>query len=84
MNKRWWFCSFITMPNDEFTSDFFDQASAAWMDNKKKKENCTYVYKCTYTHTDGKTCGKKASSILHMMCYQHRNKAASAIIDKAT
>ena len=70
------FLYFNTMPNDEFTSDFFDKASAAWMENKKKKENCTYVYKCAYIHTDGNICGKKASNILHMMCHQHRNKGA--------
>ena len=62
------------MPNDEFTPEFFDAASAAWMENKTKKENCTYVYKCNYRHMNGKVCGKKAVAILHMMCHQHRGK----------
>ena len=62
------------MPNDEFTPEFFDTASAAWMENKTKKANCTYVYKCNYIHMNGQVCGKKAVANLHMMCHQHRGK----------
>jgi hypothetical protein len=47
--------------NQEFDAKFFDDASAAWMSNKKKCGNCTYVYKCTYKHANGATCGKVAT-----------------------
>ena len=64
--------------NQEFDAKSFDDASAAWMSNKKKLVNCTYVYKCTYKHANGATCGKAATiqplvrqdSTMH--CWAHR------------
>lgn len=32
--------------NTEFTSDFFDNASTCWKENKRSTGNGTYVYKC--------------------------------------
>lgn len=62
---------------EEFTANFFDTASAAWMANKTKKPNCTVVYKCVYTPVDGKSCGKKVYYHESMVCYQHRNKGST-------
>ena len=67
-----------TVGNQEFDAKFFDTASAAWMSNKKKLGDCTYVYKCTYIHANGKLCGKtvtiqplvRQDSTMH--CWAHR------------
>jgi hypothetical protein len=64
---------------EEFTADFFDKASAAWMANKTKKPNCTVVYKCIFTQTSKTECGKKVHNHDAMMCYQHRNKGESPL-----
>jgi len=58
--------------NQEFDAKFFDTASAAWMINKKKLGNCTYVYKCTYKHANGKSCGKAVTIQSTMNCWAHR------------
>jgi hypothetical protein len=58
--------------NQEFDAKFFDDASAAWMSNKTKRADCTYVYKCIYTHTDGKMCGKAVTIHSTMHCWAHR------------
>ena len=58
----------------EFTQDFFNKASAAWMTNKTKKPNCTVVYKCQYTDAKDNPCGKKVHNHDKMVCYQHRNR----------
>jgi len=58
--------------NQEFDAKFFDDASAAWMSNKKKRGDCTYVYKCTYTHADGKSCDKVITIHSTMRCWAHR------------
>ena len=60
--------------NSEFDAKFFDDASAAWMSNKKKGADCTYVYKCTYKHTDGKACGKAVTIQSTMHCWAHRGR----------
>ena len=61
-----------TVGNQEFDAKFFDTASAAWMSNKKKLDNCTYVYKCTYIHANGKLCGKAVTIQPTMHCWAHR------------
>jgi len=58
--------------NGEFDKKFFDDASAAWMTNKKKLGDCTYVYKCTYTHANGKVCDKAVTIQSTMHCWAHR------------
>jgi hypothetical protein len=58
--------------NQEFDAKFFDDASAAWMSNKKKLGDCTYVYKCTYKHANGKACGKAVTIQSAMHCWAHR------------
>jgi len=60
--------------NSEFDAKFFDDASAAWMSNKKKRADCTYVYKCTYKHMNGKECGKAVTIHSTMHCWAHRGR----------
>ena len=63
-----------TIGNQEFDKKFFNDASTAWMSNKIKRGDCTYVYKCTYKHTDGKSCGKAITIHSTMHCWQHRGR----------
>ena len=36
----------------------FDEASAAWRENKKHLGNGWFAYKCVYIHSNGKQCNK--------------------------
>ena len=47
--------------NSEFTADFFDQSSAAWMANKKRKGQ-SIVYICTGIYKNGKKCNNAVVS----------------------
>jgi len=67
-------CKMSSVGNSEFDAKFFDDASAAWMSNKKKCADCTYVYKCTYKHKDGKPCGKAVTIQSTMHCWAHRGR----------
>lgn len=55
----------------EFTSDFFDASSAAWMANKIKKPNCTYAYKCSFVGIDKKPCETPRHKET-AACWRHR------------
>lgn len=67
-----------TMSGDsEFTSEFFDTASAAWMDNKRKRPNGCYVYTCMYTHNDGALCNKTVTLHDKMVCWKHRGRTVA-------
>ena len=57
--------------NEEFDSKFFDEASAAWRANKTQKERCHYVYKCDYTHKNGRVCGYSVKNMEVMRCGRH-------------
>jgi hypothetical protein len=78
MDRRGYMICKMSAGNQEFDAKFFDTASAAWMINKKKLGNCTYVYKCTYKHANGKTCDKAATiqplvrQDSTMKCWAHR------------
>ena len=43
------------MGNEEFTPDFFDEASKAWRANKRKKGEA-FIYQCQHEHKSGKLC----------------------------
>ncbi len=43
----------------EFDSNFFEEASKAWNSNKIKKENVTYVYKCTFRNHKKVRCNRE-------------------------
>jgi hypothetical protein len=54
--------------NSEFTSEFFDESSKAWLSNKVRC-GLVYAYKCTHIHSNTKQCKKPA--VLHDFCKQH-------------
>ncbi len=54
--------------NSEFTAEFFDQSSKAWIENKIKC-GTSYVYKCIYIHSNQKQC--KRPTIQDQLCKQH-------------
>ena len=58
----------ITM---EFTAEFFDASSAAWMANKIKKPNATYAYKCSFIGIDKTPCCAPRHK-LTTVCWRHR------------
>jgi hypothetical protein len=47
----------------EFGIDFND-ASKCWRENKKRKENGIYVYKCMGLTQEGKPCRKEAMKVI--------------------
>jgi hypothetical protein len=52
----------------EFTPEFFDNSSNAWMQNKIKC-GTAYTYRCEYIHSNKKNC--KKPSINNNLCKQH-------------
>lgn len=54
--------------NSEFTSEFFDQASKAWLENKVRY-GASYRYKCAYIHSNKKQCSKPVVSFDY--CKRH-------------
>ncbi len=54
-----------------FTSDFFNEASASWRQNKVRKNHGSFVYKCRKT-----ACAKEAKDRYKGYCYNcHRLQA---------
>lgn len=58
----------------EFTSDFFDASSKAWMANKERS-GASVGYVCTVPKRDGAPCGVsvKAEALEPLCCGRHRN-----------
>lgn len=52
----------------EFTPQFFDESSKAWLENKVKC-GAGYAYKCEYIHSNQKHCKKPATN--NNLCKQH-------------
>ena len=63
--------------NSEFTSEFFDNASNAWVENKIRHRG-SYVYKCAYIHSNNKQCSKASTinefSKRHTILLKSQNK----------
>ena len=60
---------------EEFTSEFFDQSSQAWMNNKVRKGH-SMAYICTALTQEGKSCTRSAilkDGQSEHFCKQHRN-----------
>ena len=52
----------------------FEQASQAWRQNKIHKGNGYFVYRCSYIHSDGKSCKRPSiHSSLHA-CKKHQHR----------
>ena len=65
----------INLPgNSEFTSDFFDKSSHAWMENKIRV-GLSVQYRCCYNHSNGRPCKKPGNIQLNnensYFCKQH-------------
>jgi len=52
----------------------FDEASDAWMQNKKKLPNCTYSYICGFITKKGTPCQNSQNCKLHRMKNQKNQK----------
>jgi len=58
---------------DEFTKEFFDQSSEAWMKNKVRKGH-SMAYICTALTQEGKSCTRSAilkDAMSYNVCKQH-------------
>jgi len=49
----------------EFTQAWFEESSRCWMLNKKKRDNCTYVYVCSFKDCRGERYNKGDFCSLH-------------------
>ena len=49
----------------------FDEASAAWRENKIPRKGGAFSYKCMYVHSNGKLCKKACVNIVQTLCKQH-------------
>ena len=56
----------------EFSPEWFDASSKAWMSNKKKCENATYVYVCKKKGRGGHLCGRRVYKE-EEYCWNHRS-----------
>lgn len=82
----------IKKAQEEFNSKFFDEASKAWNQNKIKKNDCTYEYKCTFRNKKKIRCtralyeyelirNKKPLKLnCNIFCKLHINKKYNPII----
>ena len=52
----------------------FDEASNAWMQNKKKLPNCTYSYVCGFITKKGTPCQKSPNCKLHKRFKNQKNQ----------
>ena len=57
----------------EFTSEWFDESSKAWMNNKKKLRGCIYKYTCQIMNLKGNICNKNLYKSFNT-CYNHSKK----------
>lgn len=64
--------------NNEFTSEFFDDASKEWMKNKRKISTGSYIYTCNYKFSHGKKCGNDCYKESDL-CLKHYTRAVQAL-----
>jgi hypothetical protein len=67
---------------EEFTSEFFDQSSEAWMKNKLRK-GASMAYICIALTKEGNSCKRTAimnDALSEHYCKQHRNYGINKII----
>lgn len=60
--------------NAEFTPEFFEESSRAWMENKVRV-GAQILYRCEYIHSNQKRCKKAAVSCITTdfhYCKQHK------------
>ena len=62
--------------NTEFTAEFFDMSSKAWLENKVNK-GASLAYKCEGRLQNGKPCSRVASmkdGLSERRCAQHKQR----------
>lgn len=67
--------------NSEFTAEFFDESSTAWMENKKRLGH-SMVYRCNYIVATGNQCknsAKMPTGVSPRRCGIHINKELKSI-----
>jgi hypothetical protein len=57
--------------DSEFTQEFFNEASRAWMENKVKV-GYQILYRCTFTHVNQQRCKRVCSSSSSEYCLNHK------------
>lgn len=57
--------------DSEFTQEFFDEASRAWMENKVRVGYQVH-YRCTFTHVNQQRCKRVCSSSSSEYCLNHK------------
>lgn len=61
------------IPIHEYAVDIdFDEASEAWLANKKRHPDATYSYKCLRQTKMGRECNRKPVAYTNF-CYCHKN-----------
>jgi hypothetical protein len=68
---------------DEFTKEFFDQSSEAWMKNKVRRGH-SMAYICTALTQEGKSCSRSASMLKDATSYHVCKQHAKYYINKMT
>ena len=63
----------------EFTKEYFEEASKAWMKNKRKLKDCYYVYTCSYVDKDGNKCKNDIKYRSNHSCVKHYWKLINKI-----
>ena len=66
----------------EFTSEFFDESSEAWMKNKVRK-GASMAYICIALTKEGNSCKRTATindALSEHFCKQHRNYGINKIM----
>ena len=57
--------------DQEFTQEFFDQASKAWMENKVRV-GYQILYRCSFIHSNRQRCKRVCSTSISEYCLNHK------------
>jgi len=58
------------MESKEFTAEWFEASSKAWLINKRQIKPGVYTYKCIYQHSNTRFCNRDVYKTEHL-CRQH-------------
>lgn len=75
------------MEPQEFSPEWFDACSQAWLANKRKMGNGTYRYTCDHLYSSTRRCGRDVF-MKESLCRQHwaieKNKATAGGASKTS
>ena len=57
--------------DQEFDSNFFDEASKAWMANKVRV-GCQNLYRCEFIHSNRQRCKEACFAYTSIYCLKHK------------